>query len=451
MRELESLVFGRLHSLPPTSLLASLAMSYPENDTRLASLLMIIIQIVCCIGFFDASYGEYSADSYEMYIGIALMMLVGFGYLMTFLKNFGLGAVGLTFIITVLSVQINIMLAAHLSPNSGSPTIDAGTLMDGNFGAAVILISYGCMIGKTSPAQLCTLTIIESIIFQVNRNYICVEEFALEDAGGTIVIHLFGAYFGLAATKMLGKPKDAIGAEATNTTSDILSLIGTTFLWLYWPSFNGGGFTSSPVDCGRAIANTVIGLCASCTFTFVTSGLINGRLNPVDVQNATLAGGVAVGAVARMDIGLGWASVVGGAGGIISTLGYNFVQPFLQSKIGLHDSCGVHNLHGMPAMFGGLVSIAFVEASRSDTQGLNDAGKAGGYQAAAVGVTMAISLVGGCLTGAILKFQKEVMKGMFMSATPNEEEFVDKSQHFTDERYWNITPSDSFNKKNMAA
>ena len=142
-------------------------MSYPENDTRLASILMIIIQIVCCIGFFNASYGVYDAAAYEMYVGIALMMLVGFGYLMTFLKNFGLGAVGLTFIITVLSVQINILLAAYLSPNSGSPTIDSTSLMDGNFGAAVILISYGCMIGKTSPAQLTILTIIESIVFQV--------------------------------------------------------------------------------------------------------------------------------------------------------------------------------------------------------------------------------------------------------------------------------------------
>ena len=143
-------------------------MSYSESDTRLASVMMVIIQIICCIGFFDAKYGEYDAASYEMYIGIALMMLVGFGYLMTFLKKYGMGAVGFTFIITVLSVQINILLAAYLTPNSGSPTIDSGSLMGGNFGAAVILISYGCMIGKTSPAQLTILTVIESIIFQVS-------------------------------------------------------------------------------------------------------------------------------------------------------------------------------------------------------------------------------------------------------------------------------------------
>ena len=142
-------------------------MSYPETDTRLASILMAIVQIICWIGFFNSEYGTYDAAIYEMYMGIALMMLVGFGYLMTFLKQYGMGAVGFTFIITVLAVQVNILLAAYLSPESGTPTIDGASLMDGNFGAAVILISYGCMIGKTSPAQLTILTIVESLVFQV--------------------------------------------------------------------------------------------------------------------------------------------------------------------------------------------------------------------------------------------------------------------------------------------
>ena len=413
-------------------------MGYSEADTRLAGVMMAIIQVICWIGFFNSEYGEYDAAVYEMYMGVALMMLVGFGYLMTFLKLYGMGAVGFTFIITVLAVQINVLLAAKLTPNSGTPVIDGSSLTDGNFGAATILISYGCMIGKASPAQLVILTVVESVLFQINRNYICVDMFGLEDAGGTIVIHMFGAYFGLAATKVMGKPKDAIGAEGTNATSDVLSLIGTVFLWLYWPSFNGGGFTGSPTDCVRALSNTIIGLLASTTCTFIASGLINGRLNPVDIQNATLAGGVAVGAVARLKIGLGWASVIGAGGGVISTLGYNVIQPFLQSKIGLHDSCGVHNLHGMPAMFGGLISIVFVEATRADTADLNEAGKAGGYQAASVGVTLAISLVGGLATGVLLRFYKEMIKAFF-SPKSDGTDMLDRSQHFTDDRYWNVS------------
>ena len=141
-------------------------MGYSEVDTRLASILLAVIQVVCWIGFFHCEYGTFEPAVYEMYLGVALMMLVGFGYLMTFLKMYGLGAVGFTFIITAVAVQINIFLAA-LIPDSKTPVIDSNTLMDGNFSAAVVLISFGCLIGKASPAQLVVLTVVESVIFQV--------------------------------------------------------------------------------------------------------------------------------------------------------------------------------------------------------------------------------------------------------------------------------------------
>ena len=59
-----------------------------------------------------------------MYIGTALMMLAD-SLPHDFPEEVRMGAVGFTFIITVLSVQINILLAAYLTPNSGSPTIDS--------------------------------------------------------------------------------------------------------------------------------------------------------------------------------------------------------------------------------------------------------------------------------------------------------------------------------------
>ena len=103
--------------------------------------------------------------------------------------------------------------------------------------------------------------------------------------------------------------------------------------------------TPHPTPCCRSdakygnvcIANTVVALSASCIASFSLSGLMGGRFAPSHVQNATLAGGVAVGAIASLEMGLAPAAVLGAVGGMISTLGYQKLQPFLYEKIGLHD------------------------------------------------------------------------------------------------------------------
>ena len=54
----------------------------------------------------QAEYGhDFNIAFYNAYIGVTIMMLVGFGYLMAFLKCYGLGAVGFTFVITCLALQ----------------------------------------------------------------------------------------------------------------------------------------------------------------------------------------------------------------------------------------------------------------------------------------------------------------------------------------------------------
>jgi len=43
------------------------------------------------------------------------------------------------------------------------------------------------------------------------------------------------------------------------------------------------------------------------------------------------------------------------------------LQPIIQKRLRIHDTCGVHNLHGMPgvlaALFGALMAILATETS----------------------------------------------------------------------------------------
>eukprot|EP00122_Pirum_gemmata_P001243 Pgem_evm1s1110 len=155
------------------------------------------------------------------------------------------------------------------------------------------------------------------------------------------------------------------------------------------------------------------------------------KFDMVDIQNATLAGGVAVGSSADLVIESWGAILIGAIAGIISVLGYVYISPFLEKYIGLHDTCGVHNLHGMPGILGGIagtfssliagdtaygVSIGKVFPARAPSNateaqllGLEpgkdrSAGEQAGYQFAALVVTLLAAVLGGLVVGWIAKF-----------------------------------------------
>eukprot|EP00966_Prymnesium_polylepis_P108881 2520030-Prymnesium_polylepis.1 len=64
-------------------------------------------------------------------------MLVGFGYLMTFLRWYGLGAVGLTMMITCLGMELAIAVEPFFKEGGASMAhkipVDLTALIDGDF------------------------------------------------------------------------------------------------------------------------------------------------------------------------------------------------------------------------------------------------------------------------------------------------------------------------------
>lgn len=137
----------------------------------------------------------------------------------------------------------------------------------------------------------------------------------------------------------------------------------------------------------------------------------------VHIQNATLAGGVAMGTASEFMITPYGSLIVGFCSGIVSTLGYVFLTPLMEKTLKIQDTCGVHNLHAMPGVIGGIVGAVTAACASESVYGHEGlinmfgfegkvnrtASVQGGYQAAGIFVAIAFGLVGGALVGGILK------------------------------------------------
>ena len=191
-----------------------------------------------------------------------------------------------------------------------------------------------------------------------------------------------------------------------------------------------------------AIVNTLLSLLGAVLSVFATSALVGGRFNMVHIQNSTLAGGVAMGAACTLRLTPGGALAVGLGAGAISTLGFQYLMPFLDRTIGLGDTCGeavisfvcahnstplsrpaitdccalplpastlsphpgVHNLHGIPAIVGTLVAGLAALGQHPDYLEHDTGRQQLGYQVLAGVVTMGIAIAGGLLGGFVVSW-----------------------------------------------
>ncbi|XP_059992157.1 ammonium transporter Rh type B isoform X5 [Lagenorhynchus albirostris] len=161
-------------------------------------------------------------------------------------------------------------------------------------------------------------------------------------------------------------------------------------------------------------------------FTFATQ---------VHIQNAALAGGVVVGTSAEMMLTPFGALVAGFLAGTVSTLGYKFFTPTLESKLKVQDTCGVHNLHGMPGVLGALLGVLVAGLATHEAygdglesvfpllaKGQRSATSQAMHQLFGLFVTLIFASVGGSLGGLLLRLP-------FLDSPPD-------SQCYEDQVYW---------------
>lgn len=211
----------------------------------------------------------------------------------------------------------------------------------------------------------------------------------------------------------------------SNRTTDTFALVGSVFLFMYWPSFNAA-LVESGAERQRAVVNTVISLVAAALAAMMTSSSVrvhalnNGRykLDPWDLANGILGGGVAIGSTCNMLIGPGAAMLVGVLAGITTVLGFSCVQPWVQRRFSIHDSCGVQALHGMCGILGALASaVAALLATATQYGGKEELAhifpvraESGAFSAAvaqllALVVTLGIAGCSGAATGYLLQLR----------------------------------------------
>lgn len=342
-----------------------------EHSKKTWTIVFLIIAIVISVAMLPQlnRYGTEAAMvtaenqfMYEKAIHILVMLLMGFGFLMVFVKKYGYTSITATYLIVALSLPLYMLIRPYLwGTNADLSIANISMLLFAEFAAASLLIAMGGPLGRINTSQYLLIGLLFTPIYAINEWILfsgaVIPIGAFLDTAGSVMIHAFGAYFAFGMVPMLTTKKELEMSGETSKTSNEFAMLGSAALWIFWPSFCSALVSVNQIP--LVAINTILALCGSTISTYSFSILIRGKVEIGDIANASLAGGVAIGASVA-NVTPGWSMLIGLVAGSLSVIGYNFIQPILQKLTGGVDTCGVHNLHGMPGVFGGIVAIGLV-------------------------------------------------------------------------------------------
>lgn len=169
------------------------------------------------------------------------------------------------------------------------------------------------------------------------------------------------------------------------------------------------------------------------------SRAVKGKIDMEVMLNASLAGGVCMGANCDLIVNPGFAMLTGGIAGGISALGFLYVNAWCRKNLNLHDTCGVLYLHGIPGIYGGFVSAICAGAGWYNFQTsaqlslvfhevlTRSQKQQAAMQLACIGITLVIAVSSGIVAGFV---------GSRLSAADH---FFDDHDHFHDVVYGDDT------------
>jgi ammonium transporter Rh len=356
-----------------------------------------------------ADSGLRQVQQYNFSINILAMLLIGFGFLMVFIRNYGYSATTGTYIVVGAGLPLYLLLrASGLLSAEAIPANSVHSLLLAEFAAAAALIAMGAVLGRLRIYQYALMAVILVPFYMLNEWLVLDGGLGITkgfvDSAGSIVIHTFGAYFGLGLTIALTKARQLEKTIECDATSDRFAMLGSMILWIFWPSFCAAIVPEAQVE--QTVINTIVALCGATVITYLLSTVFRkGKPSIGDIANASLAGGAAIGATCNL-VTTPIAFLIGLLAGALCVIGYNFVQPKLLSRFKILDTCGVHNLHGMPGLLGGLIAILIVPGIAA-------------AQLVGIAFTVVLAFVGGTIGGHLIK-----LTGTKEAIYEDEEEFA---------------------------
>jgi len=267
--------------------------------------------------------------------------------------------------------------------------------------AITVVIAIGCFLGTVKIWQYLLAGLLFAPVFCLVE-FVLFDVLAVSDAGGSILVHMCAAYFGLGCA--IGIRERRAFKEPMFTTTHSVSFVwlASMLLWVLWPSFVTALLPMEQVFWGMMVC--YMGGIGSVLSAWLVCTIVQKKVNPLIYTYAMLAGPVAIGAPLLM-IGPWAAILVGIVAGAISALSFIYLHPFLCAKLNTLDVMGVHNLHGVGGWFGVVVSVIAIAIGAPNTVGATVMDNILG------GVFVFVAtLILGIIVGIILKLTRGTME-----------------------------------------
>ncbi|TAJ33476.1 MAG: ammonium transporter [Reyranella sp.] len=183
------------------------------------------------------------------------------------------------------------------------------------------------------------------------------------DFAGGLVVHLNAGIAGLVCCIVLGK-RQGYGQEYMAPHNLVLTLIGTSLLWVGWFGFNAGSALASGELAGSAMLNTHIAAAVAALVWMAIEWAARGKPSVLGILTGAVAGlGTITPAAGYVEP---WAAMV--IGFLAGAVCY-WASVILKTRLGYDDSLDVFGVHGVGGILGSIMVGVFA------TKAINDVAK----------------------------------------------------------------------------